>query len=138
MANVFDEYKGLSRQERAERGSAAVGEIFKFCQSEGLDEQATVNFLCHLTRLFVSVDRVCSQGEYNLFVDLTGSKISTDEFFEMTNHGSGREYVRDCLDLIKSMSEDARYAVAIFGLCICSADGEVTEAEKEMILETIR
>ena len=138
MQEIFREYLNLSRRERAERAHAAAGEIVNFCGSEGLSFEESMNFLCSLTKLFVSVDRSCAQGEYDLFVEITGYEMSNDQFYEMTNYGGNQDYVQAVLELVHLMPEDVKYAVAIFGLCMCSADHEITDAEQEMIVRTIR
>lgn len=137
MADIVSEVLKLSRSERTDVCKGAVVDIVKFCDSQGLNDEQTISFLCALTKLFVSVDRSCKQAEYDLFIDVTGFKLSTDQFFEMTNYGGNREFIESVLHLVSLMSEDAKRAVAIFGLCICSADGEVTPEERDMIARTV-
>lgn len=138
MADIFEQFLGMSRSERVDAAKGACGEIVRFCKGEGLEDKDVINFLCALTKLFVSVDRSCQQAEYELFVDVTGFELSGKEFFEMTNYGGEREFVDAVLEVVGAMNEDGKQAVAIFGLCICSADGEVTAEEKAMIARTVR
>ncbi len=137
MADVFQKFLSLSREERIDAARGAAGTICDFCSKQGLSDEDTVGFFCNVTKLFVSVDRSCEQGEYELFNAITGFKLSTDEFFNMTNYGSNAEFVQGMLECIKSMDEDTRYAVAVFGGCVCSADGEMTDAEKRMIASVL-
>ena len=133
MADVFEQFLALSHGERVQAGKRAASEILGYCQSQGLNDKDSLAFFCSVTRLFVSVDRSCEQGEYDLFVDVTGFEISPQEFFELTNHGADPEFVKAMRELIASMSEEARTAVAVFGACICSADGDVNSEERRMI-----
>ena len=138
MADIFDEFLGFPRSKRVEIAKGAAGAIVEYCASQGLSEEDQVRFLCSLTKLFVSVDRSCEQAEYELFVDVTGFRLSAKEFFDLTNYGGDAEFVNAMLDVVSSMSKDGKEAVCVFGLCICSADGEVTAEEKQMIARTVR
>lgn len=137
MEPVFEEYMNLSRRERSQRCKVAVENIVNFCYSQDLTDRETVNFLANLTKLFVSVDRVCEQAEYELFIDVTGFDLTMDDFFEITNGGAAQDFVDYVLELIKLMPEDRKSDVALFGLCMCSADREITEAERMMIFRTL-
>lgn len=137
MADIFQEFLGFSHAQRVTMGKSAAAEIVKQCADSGAEDKAIVIFLCNLTRLFVSVDRNCTQGEYELFVDVTGFDIQPQEFFNLTNNGADPEFVQYMLETVACFSEDGKKACCIFGLCICSADGEVTEAEKQMIARTL-
>ena len=137
MADVFQKFLSLSHEERVDAARGAAAQICDFCEKQGLSNEETVSFFCNVTKLFVSVDRSCEQGEYVLFNDITGFQLSTDEFFKMTNYGSNSEFVQSMLECIKAMDEDTRYAVAVFGGCICSADGEMTDDEKRMIASVL-
>lgn len=137
MEPVFEEYMELPRRERIARAKQCASNIYNYSLEQGLTEEQSIDMLCHLTKLFVSVDRVCEQGEYDLFVSVTGADMTYDEFFELTNGGGNKDYVDAVLGVVKTMDEDLKGDVAMFGLCMCSADGDVTEAERMMIFRTL-
>jgi len=133
MADVFETFLGLSHGERVEYGKASAGAIIQYCKQEGLDDEQTLGFFCGLVKLFVSADRSCSRAEYDLFIDITGFDLDTDKFFEMTNGGANSDFVSAIFDVIHAMDSDAKDAVVVFGLCICSADRDVSYAEKQVL-----
>lgn len=137
MADIINDFLRLSRSERTDVAKGACADIVKYCEGQGLNDEEIIKLLCAITKLFVSVDRSCQQAEYDLFVDVTGFTLSGQEFFEMTNYGGNRDFVDAMLNIISGMSDDAKKAVAIFGLCICSADGDVTPEEKQMIARAL-
>ena len=137
MADIFEEFLSFSHEKRVDMGKAAASEIIKECRAAGAPDSDIVAFLCNITKLFVSVDRSCAQGEYELFVDVTGFELKPQQFFDMTNKGGSADFVSYMLDTISKFSKDGREACCVFGLCICSADGEITDAEKAMIARTL-
>ena len=133
MADVFEKFLGLSHGERVEFGKAAAGAIFQYCESQGIGQDETLTFFLSLVKLFVSADRSCDRAEYDLFCDVTGLDITTDKFFEFTNGGANSDFVSAIFEVIHAMSADAKDAVVVFGLCICSADRDVSYAEKQVL-----
>ena len=138
MADIFQEFLGFSHSKRVEMGKAAAGEIVHQCQSAGAEDKDIVGFLCNLTKLFVSADRSCAQGEYELFFDVTGFNLEPQQFFDMTNNGASKDFINYMYETIACFPKDGKEACCVFGLCICSADGEVSEAEKAAIALCLR
>lgn len=138
MEDFFQMALDASHEERVSNARTACAVIIDYFERQNVQRQDIMKILCAFTRLFVSVDRSCEQGEYELFNDVTKLNLSTDQFFELTNRGTDRQFVSDVLEIISEMDDETKKAVAVFGACICSADHEITAAEKQMILRVLQ
>lgn len=133
MADIFQEFLSLSHAQRVERGRVSAGFLLSQLEKEGFSDEDQLIVLASLARFFVSADRSCDEGEYKLFIDITGASLSRQEFFNLTNNGMQRDFVEKLLGFVHTLSEDGKTAAAIFGLAVCSADGEIHENEKAAV-----
>ena len=133
MADIFQEFLGLSHSERVKRGQVGAGILLDEMEKKGFSNEDQMILFASLARFFVSADRSCDEGEYRLFIDMTGFSLSRQEFFDLTNNGLQRDFVENLLGFMHTLSEDARSAAAIFGLALASSDGHIHENEKAAV-----
>lgn len=122
-----------SEEERLSLGNEAVRNMVRGFRDLGLNVEKTYQLIQQLTRLFVSADGKCGQKEFEFYKAVTGSKISSDDFFDMTNYGKNEDFVDDIVDLMREADNKTRTATIIYGLALMCHDGTLTVDEQNII-----
>lgn len=126
ILNSTDEYK-------VDLGKEALSRLTKGLHEGGIEDKDIGNIIIAFTRLFVSADKHCSEKEYNFFVNVTGMKITYEQFYEYTNGGADEEFVASALKFVAVLNNEDRVALIIYGVALLSSDDTVSVAEQELI-----
>lgn len=136
MTNELKEHllsiAAASHEDRVEYGRRAVGAFIHGLREGGLDDEKINFILVAYTRLFVSADKSCERGEYELFRDITKMDISGEEFYNLTNGGKDPEFVSNFIELASKLTPDDRAACLAYGASIIGADGSISDEEFEL------
>ena len=132
VQDLVQQSRKWTDETRASMCTSALRQIAE--EFAGEDAYALRDFIFCLLRVGVSGDHVCSQAELKLYRKVINPKISADEFFALTNHGDGLEFVTAIDEVVDSFDTDAKFACCTFILCFLSADHKVTKEEEELII----
>lgn len=119
--------------ERVAFGQLAVKKIVQGFSAGGLDARRINIALTNFVRLFVSADRNCVNDEWSYFKAVTGTDISTEEFYNKTNGGADPQFVEACMEFIDILTPEDRQAVALFCAAFLACDENITESEYNLL-----
>ena len=128
MQQVLD----LDEAGRLKLAGSSLTTMYEELEKCGVTGDKAGSFVIACIKTFVSADRSCSMEEYQFIKKLYNLDMSYDEFFDMTNHGADDDYVTWFDEMIDSFTEDGKYAVCTFGLCILTTDGTLTVEEQKL------
>lgn len=127
VLNSTDEFK-IVLAKNALKDFAKACEPAKYIKDDDIPKIINI-----FTRVFVSSDKQCSKREKILYEEATGQKMTYDEFYALTNHGSREEYIQACVKLVETLPRKAREALIAYGIALSCCDDEVTSSELELI-----
>ena len=127
LKEIRQQILDLSDEERIGLAAQAVQQVR---DAIGVEDALKVFRLA--TRVFVSADKNCDRYEHELYVKATGDRLTFDQFYEMTNHGSDPRYVNDLLEFTSKIHEDYRVCFALFGCALMAHDGTLTVEEQDI------
>ena len=133
IEQTLHDVQGMSFEEKVGTGKEAITRLARGLRNGGITDEQISKVLTLFTRLFVSGDKNCTREEYELFKAITGSDLSYDEFYNVTNGGSNPQFVEDIFELIQILEHDDRIALVIYGAILVSADKEITYPEAQLI-----
>ena len=132
-----------SRRSGSEIRNLAVNscnDLITYLENHNVSSDGVVACITDLFKLFVSADRKTRDGEYALFLLLTGlnqNNFSSDDFYNATNGGASFDFVSKMKSFIKSLPDDIRFAVGYLGVAIFSADRHIDENEISLLEDLI-
>lgn len=126
-------YLDCSPAKRLSMAKDAIGSINEFCKANSIGEKEYRLLLNDYFKLFVSADRVCAYQEKDLFNEAFDLDFSMQEFYEMTNYGAAKNFVKQMKDILSSMDEKAQTDIFVLGCCVTSSDDKITLEEKALI-----
>ena len=133
IRKMCQEILNMDEEERLGLGSESLRKMINGLKGLELNGEEITNLILNLTKLFVSADGRCSQEEYEFFVKVTGIKLSTDEFFDMTNYGKDEEFANGLVELMRAADLDTRTATVLFGIALMSHNGQLSSDELKLI-----
>ena len=89
--------------------------------------------LLGIWRLFVSADLSADRPEYDLYVKLTGSHLTTQQFFDLTNRGREEQFLKSTLDWLHSLSNELYSNIFTLGGYILTSDGPLSKDEVKLV-----
>ena len=110
---IYQDYLDASTETRSNLARSATSDIMNYCSRQGLSDKDACNFIIYLFKLFSCGDTTTQRTEHELFKAVTGSSISYDDYFNLTNYGGSEDFRRKMDNMIDSMSEDAKTSVLI-------------------------
>ena len=133
IEQVLKETMAAPFEQKVATGKGALQRLISGLRAGKLNDEQISSLLTAFTKMFVSADKDCNNYEYDFFKKVTGSNISKQEFYDMTNFGSNSEYVDKVFEFIHILDHEDRVALIIYGACLVSADGVVTYPEASII-----
>ena len=135
---IYQDYLDASDATRANLAKNAASEIMSYCRSAGFSSDDQCQFIIYCFKLFSCGDTTTQRTEHELFKAVTGTSITYQEYFDLTNYGGSEDFRSKMDQLIDSMSDDAKTNVLILGLCILTSDGKLTVSEQELFSRIMR
>ena len=126
-------YIKQSEKERLDNALNATKVVSEYLYACDLNKDEALSFFLNIVRLFVSADKKCGKEEYLLFKQIIHVEIEYEDFFEFTNGGASRHFIKTMNDIIDRFDERTKNAVCVIGLTIICSDGIVNEAEKKLL-----
>lgn len=123
---VFD----MDEEKRADMARLGVVKIMEWAQDNGKDGAELV---LDYFKLFVSADQSCDWQERELFIKALGIDISSEQFYELTNHGANSDFIEKMVALTNKMDKETKQYVIILGIVILCADDRATVAEQKLL-----
>ena len=132
IIQMIQQILDYSDEQKVDLGKESLGRFLNGLMQGGIEEKDLPQFIVAFTRLFVSADRKCSQKEFEFFTNVTGIKMSYQDFYEMSNGGASPEYVKGLLEWVSKLNKDDRIALILYGVALLSSDNVVEQ--KELVL----
>ena len=136
IRRMCQEILNQTDEERLSLGREAFENMVRGFHELGLNSEKTVNLIQNLTKLFVSADGRCNLPEYDFYRAVTGSNISKDDFFDMTNYGKDEEFVNATCELMRHADRQTRTATILFGLALMCHDGTL-KADEQILIDKL-
>ena len=126
----------LSFDEKVQLGKESLAEFANGLSNYGATDEEVVAFILGFTKLFVSADLSCNREEYCFFRAVTGIEMSTDEFFDMTNHGRDESFLDAVGDALRALTYEQKRGIVIYGIALLSCDN-VLKVDEIKLVEAI-
>ena len=133
LDNVYEEYLNMDGATRIGRAKIAASRILHYFIHDCLlsKEEAVVSLLS-IIKLFVSYDQLVSNEECELFNKVIGTSFSLEKFKSIVDGEIDEGLVDDLDAVIDAFPVLLKAEVCILGLIFISADGDISEKEKEI------
>lgn len=132
IKEIMQDLLDSSDEERLGLAADSLKTIYSELEKCGLDSKDSASFILNSIKLFVSADKECSEEEYQFIKKLYDLKMSYDDFYDLTNHGSDPYFVEKFDELVDAFTVEGKTALCMFGLCILSCDGTLTVDEQKL------
>ena len=132
LEELYENAVSMPRMKRIEVAGVSGNELIKYMKGRGLDDAAAFKFIMYLVALFAGADGVIDDEETDLFNYLTDAGISKKDLQESLQGLFAEEFVASMDDLIDRMPGEQKGNCCLFGLAFVSADGRISEREKEV------
>ena len=129
VRKLIDSILQLSKEERIELGKKALSEFKEGLKGANVPKEKFNGVILAFTKYFVSIDRKCSLGEYEMFTAITGMNLSKERFYRETNGGADPDFRETCFYFACVLEENEKEALVTFGVIIVTSDGNITEEE---------
>ena len=114
-------------------GISALSNLKEGLEDGGIDPGDIPGCIRMFTKLLVSADRACNEKEYVYFKEVTGIKLTYDEFFEMTNCGTDEEFIDEAFELIDILDRHDRIALVSYAAALLSYDNSFKVGEFKLL-----
>lgn len=131
---IFAQVTSLSMDERVEFASRAFGELWEGCKVAGFSDETISYFVTNVLKAAVSADHFTSEQERLLYNALFQTNLTYKQFFDKTNGGSGKRFAEAMDEVVDRLPESAKRGACSLALAFMSADGLLTEEEKELFV----
>lgn len=132
LEELYENAVSMPRMKRIEVAGVSGNELLKYMKGRGLDDEASFKFIMYLVALFAGADGEIDDAEVDLFNYITDAGVSRKDLQEGLQGLFVEEFVASMDDLIDRMPEDQKGNCCLFGLAFVSADGRISEREKEV------
>ena len=137
MHPKFDDFLenivNLEDEQKEEIGRTALKDIYKrLHEREDCSREECAQWVIDITKLFVSADKKTAIKEYEFFKNVTGIDLTSDEFYNATNHGSDEEFVRKMIIRFKDLYKETRQAILVYAAALTSSDDSIIGGEIDL------
>ena len=132
LEELYQNAVNMSREKRLEVAGISGNELIKFMKERGLDDKAAFKFIVYLVALFAGADQEIDNEELELFNQLTNAGVNKSQLQESLKGLFNGEFVASMDDLIDRMPGEQKGNCCLFGLAFVSADGRISDREKEV------
>lgn len=134
---LINSYLRLNPQERRDAAVRAGQVVENFLSQTTLSQEEQQNFLLYSIGMFVAADGNLSRGELELFNGIYNVNANADQVAELFGRCQDPNFVNTLDELIDSMPDDAKIALCSVGLCVLTADGQLTKEEVELFAKIL-
>lgn len=130
LMQMLQEYLDMDAERRnyvAQEASNAILNLFE----EIFDGDKMFEAYLEMFSIFSSVDGQLAKEEYDLFINITGTEVSYEDFFDALQNELESANVEEFFDFINSQEEEIFGAFCMLAICIFTCDGTFSEEELE-------
>lgn len=129
---VYQSYLNLSFDELANVGVNQSAILLNELQRK-YGKDAGIGYYFDICGTFFCADKMIDYEEYELFVKITQTNVSYDDFYEIFKGYTSSDKVRQADYIIDNLSNDGKNAAISLGLVFCAVNETITVAEQELI-----
>ena len=129
IEQLFEQLKGLGREELVKEGREAYGLFGTRMSRKGYKNDEIVAFATMLVRLAAGADNFGGKEELELFQAVTGIETDPYEFKAMTKNADDPEFIRVIDEIVDSLDPASKDAALKFAAVFFAVDNHLGEKE---------
>ena len=123
----------LSPEDKVSIARSSLRTIVDYIKKLDATNEEITGVIIGFTRLFVSSDVRTVKDEYSFYKAVTGSEVTPDQFYKLTNHGSDPEFVDATLKFVAKFPSEIIEAFLTYGMMVMACDDNINYQESDLI-----